>query len=150
MGFFDKITKGLASEVLGNIVQGVTDYKNQTAERSTAQNPTNVRYGNPVNHVDIKTYFSEILTSEFSQYQVRANVPLSEFDAERRPFDFGLYQNGELVAVVVLAEHNKTRNHPYWNLQKKAVELKIPFINFYTHMENERSYVIDRIHRLMK
>ena len=154
MGFFDKLAKGLASEVLGNIVKntssGTTGNTGQSANQNTVRQTVNAVRTGSAPGMNIRAYFAEILASAFSQYQVRENIPLSEFGAEGRPFDFGLYQNGTLVSVVVLAEHNRTRNHPYWNSQKKAQELNIPFINFYTHMPNERGFVINRIKRLMQ
>jgi len=151
MGFFDKLVKGVVSEAIGNIIQNVTNSNNtdQSVNQNTNQN-VNIHQSKPTELVNIKAYFTEILESEFSQYQVRKSIPLSEFGAEGRSFDFGLYQNDRLVSVVVLAEHNRTRNHSYWNSEKKAQELNIPFINFYTHMPNERGFVIDRINRLMR
>ena len=153
MGFFDKLSKDLASKALENIFQKAAGNSDQPAvnpagqpvQPEVRQNTAANTAADPAEKMNAEAYFSEILTSEFSQYQIRKNVPLSEFGAEGRPFDFGLYQNGKLAAVVVLAQHNKTRNHPYWNSQKKAQELNIPFINFYTHMPNERSFVIYRI-----
>ncbi|MDR0288011.1 MAG: hypothetical protein LBI03_09960 [Clostridiales bacterium] len=147
MGLFDKLKHGLANEILGNI------NKNQ----STVQPPhQNTRSANLVSNNTIaaeyknaKPYFAQILSSEFNQYQVRENVPVSELGGTGRPYDFGLYQNGKLVSVVVLAEHNRTRNQPYWNSEKKAAESNIPFINFYTHMPNKRDFVIYRINHMM-
>ncbi|MCL1866352.1 MAG: hypothetical protein FWF82_02965 [Oscillospiraceae bacterium] len=96
-----------------------------------------------------RPYMAEILSSEFSQYEVRENIPLSEFGKEGRAYDFGLYQNGEAKAFIVLSEHNRTRNHPYWNSEKNAKEMNVPFINFFTHMANEKSYVIGRIKKFL-
>ena len=157
MGIFDKLSKGLASKALENIIQKASGDSGQAAARpvnqpvqpaahqSTAGNTA----ANPAEKMNAEEYFAEILASEFSQYQIRRIVPLSEFGGEGRPFDFGLYQDGRLAAVVVLAQRNKTRNHPYWNSQKKAQELNIPFINFHTHMPNERDFVIYRINHMM-
>ena len=150
MGLFDRIAKSLANEVVGNIVKNATGNTSSGTNQNTASGaPASVNQVNAVGQTNVKAYFAEILASKFSQYQVRENVPLSEFGAEGRPYDFGLYQNGQLVGVVVLVGHNKVRNHPYWNSEKKAKELNIPFINFYTHMTNERGFVINRINRLM-
>jgi hypothetical protein len=104
-----------------------------------------IRMGN----TEPKVYFAEILSSEFSQYEVRENVPLSEFGGEGRAFDFALFEGGQIVAVVIMAKKNRVRNHHFWNSEKKAKELGVPFINFYTHMENEKDYVINRINRFM-
>ena len=158
MGIFDKLSKGFASKALEDIVKNVAENISQNADKGanrntsqqTAQTPIANVWANPAANVDIGNYFAEILASEFGQYQIRRDIPLGEFGVDGRPFDFGLYQNGQLVSVVVLAGHNKTRNHPYWNSEKLAKSLNIPFINFFTHMPNERGFVIDRINRLMR
>ena len=154
MGIFDKLIRSVASEVVETIIEKVNEDKddNNTAptEQTTPQTPATEYRAAPAEPIDVKAYFADILASNFSQYQVRENIPLSEFGAEGRPYDFGLYQNGQLVSVVVLAGHNRTRNHPYWNSEKKAKELGIPFINFYTHMPNEKDFVIYRINHLMR
>ena len=154
MGLFDKIAKKLTSSAIENIVKTVTDNVNQAVGNNKDETPASDVQTAPVRSTvekaDVKAYFAEILASEFGQYQIRENVSLSEFGAQGRPYDFGLLQNGQFAAVVVLAGHNKTRNHPYWNSEKKAQELNIPFINFYTHMPNERGFVINRINRLIR
>ena len=150
MGLFDRIAKGLVSEAIGSIIQNVTGETNQTVKQDgNRQSQSDYFQAEPIEKKDIRPYFAEILASEFGQFQVRENVSLSEFGAEGRPYDFCLYQNGVLVAVIVLAERNRTRNHPYWNSEKAARAMNVPFVHFYTHMPNERGFVIGRINRLM-
>jgi hypothetical protein len=96
-----------------------------------------------------KVYFSQILASEFAQYQVRENVPVSEFGGEGRPYEFALLQEGKIVAFIMLTKMNGASCKLYRNSADKAKELGIPFINFYTHMYNKRSYVINRIKRML-
>ena len=150
MGLFDKIAKNLAGE-LGNIVKNATDTalgNNPQPAAQTAIPAQSPPTQTPVSG-DNKAYFAEILASEFGEYQVRRDVPLSEFGGEGRPYDFGLFKDGKLAAVIVLVGKNGVRNHPYWNSEKLAASMSVPFINFYTHMPNERNFVIDRIKRFI-
>jgi len=96
-----------------------------------------------------KTYIAEILSSEFSSYEVRKDVPLSEFGADGRAYDFAIYSSGELKAVIAMPKKNRTRNHPYWNSQKKAKELGVAFVPFHQHMQNEKGYVINSVKRAL-
>ena len=171
MGLLDRLARGVVGGAIDNLIENATnknsqnpgpnagpaDYQANTYPPMNAGGPGAPVY-QPMDiggqaaapaQTNVRAYFAEILASAFGSYQVRENVPLSEFGAQGRPYDFALYQNGGLAAVVVLAEHNRTRNHPYWNSEKKAKEMGVPFINFYTHMPNERGFVINRINRLM-
>ncbi|MCL1823599.1 MAG: hypothetical protein FWG44_05295 [Oscillospiraceae bacterium] len=174
MGFFNKLAKTVVKEVVKTANQSTNNQNttqntsqvqpppvtqnttvNQTTPADTYQNqPVKKvfvdRHLNSANHIKAKAHFKEILTNEFSGYEIRENVPLSEFGGEGRPYDFGLFQDERLVSVIVLPGLNNTRNHPFWNSEKKAKELKIPFIKFYTHMPNEKDYVISRINKFMK
>ena len=97
-----------------------------------------------------EAYFAEILETQFSQYEIREDIPVSELGGtDGRDYDFGLYQNGRLVAVVILVEHNKDTNRLYRSSKDAANKAGIPFINFYLQMQNERDYVIDRIRRFI-
>jgi hypothetical protein len=167
MGLFDRFIKeankafaNVAQNAGGNANKPVNQGANPSGKDGANQsgkdgaNPSgkggaNKDGANTAKGSNAKAYFAQILASEFGQYQTRENVPVGELGGEGRPYDFGLYQDGRLVAVVVLAEHNRTRNNPYWNSEKKAKESNVPFINFYTHMPNERDFVISRIKRLM-
>ena len=43
--------------------------------------------------------------------------------------------------------HSHDSNVKYLIARKYAQKMNLPYINFYTQMENERSYVIERIHK---
>jgi hypothetical protein len=95
-------------------------------------------------------FFADVLASEFGQYVVRTNVPVSDLGGTGRPYDFGLFAHGECCGVVVLVEHNRDRNRAYLGSKEAAAAEGVPFINFYLHMPNERAFVVDRIRRLAK
>ncbi|MDR1726415.1 MAG: hypothetical protein LBT74_00555 [Acidobacteriota bacterium] len=94
-------------------------------------------------------YFREILASEFGGYELRENVSPGEIGGVGRPYDFGLYQGGRLVAVVPLAAHNRTNNAAWKNARAAAEGAGVPFVNFHLHMPNQRDFVISRVKRLL-
>ena len=75
---------------------------------------------------------------------------MAELGGQGKPYEFGLYREGVLKAVVVLVQHNRDRNRAYTGSKAAAEAAGVPFINFYVHMSNEYGYVVDRIRRLAK
>ena len=90
----------------------------------------------------------EVLRNEFAGYEIKKEVLPIMFGPQYRtgkPFSYCLYLNGKLVAAVMLVDHNKDKNKAYLTTKDLCENRKIPFIYFYTHMYNERQYVLDRI-----
>ena len=140
MGFFDKLLSGKIAEAVENAVQGATN-NNSYPTSEPIRRTGNIRD---------RAYFLEILATEFPQYTLRENIPVSEFGGEGKPYDFGLYQNGSLLALVSLVEKREYRTHYFWNSQKKAAEIGMPFIYFFMNMTNPREIVVNRVNRFMR
>jgi hypothetical protein len=117
-----------------------------------------------------EAYFRDILQSEFSSYSIREKVPVTDLagfvsDEEQlyttrptqvykaewgQPFTFVLEANGSAKAVVMLGKgHSHCENVKYLVSRMYAEKLNLPYINFYTQMPNERSYVIGRIRKFL-
>lgn len=115
-------------------------------------------------------YFREILATEFAQYNIRENVPVTEvagfatdefqlyksrpqqaYKAEwGQPYTFVLEQAGSIKGVVMLGKgHSHDSNVKYLIARMYAKKLGFPYINFYTQMPNERDYVIGRIRKFL-
>jgi hypothetical protein len=115
-------------------------------------------------------YFREIIQSEFPGYDVRENVPVTElagFAADEaqlyksrprqvykaewgEPYTFVLSQGGAPKGIVMLGGgHSHSANVKYLVARMYAKKLGLPYINFYTQMPNERSYVVGRIHKYL-
>ena len=171
MGLFDKVVKqglggALGSKVTEAIEQatGVDINKDgqvgaQSAFGSTAQAVLApgqqavyqaAPVGRPVNQITDKAYFRAIISECFREYIVREDVPVEELGGQGKPYDFMLITNGNCAGVVMLVEHNRDNNRFYKGARYAAQAAGVPFINFYTHMYNERGYVINRIKRLAK
>lgn len=117
-----------------------------------------------------EVYFKEILQSEFPSYTIRENVKVTDlvgnvsdefklyetrpnqvYKAEwGQPYTFVLESVGTPKAVVMLGNgHSHDSNVKYLIARKYAKKLGTPYINFYTQMPNERSYVIERIRKFL-
>ena len=117
-----------------------------------------------------EAYFRNILQSEFSSYSIREKVPVTDlagfvsdekqlyttrptqvYKAEwGQPYTFVLEANGSAEAVVMLGKgHSHDENVKYLIARMYAEKLNLPYINFYTQMPNERSYVIGRIRKFL-
>ena len=117
-----------------------------------------------------EAYFKEILLSEFSSYSIREKVKVTDlvgfvsdeaqlyttrprqvYKAEwGQPYTFVLESSGSPKAVVMLGNgHSHDSNVKYLIARMYAKKLDIPYINFYTQMDNERGYVIERIRKFL-
>ena len=115
-------------------------------------------------------YFREIIQSEFPGYDVSENVPVTElagFAADEaqlyksrprqvykaewgEPYTFVLSQGAAPKGIVMLGGgHSHSANVKYLVARMYAKKLGLPYINFYTQMPNERSYVVGRIHKYL-
>ena len=115
-------------------------------------------------------FFREILASEFADYAIRENVPVTDlagfandefqlyksrpFQAYKaewgQPYTFVLEKDGKAAGVVMLGGgHSHDSNVKFLIARVYAKKLGLPYINFYTQMPNKRDYVIGRIHKMM-
>ena len=166
---------GLLKNIINLAVKTAVESLNQKEEdrpvRSAAApqepEPENV----PVEIVDWYGYFNDILVTDFPQYNISINVPVTdlvgfvadEFQLYKKrplqtykaewgaPYSFVLYKDEKPVGVVMLgSDHCHSQNVKYLIARMYAKKLGIPYIGFYTQYPNERSYVINRISELMK
>jgi hypothetical protein len=174
MGLFDRALKNVIgnaaekvlSDAVGNIVNraaGKEDYPDRQRpaaqhtspypqspypQQQTAASPYGQQYAPTAAgtfEVRDHAYFAQILQAEFGAYQIAEFVPVSTLGGTGKPYDFGLSQNGRLVAAIMLTEHNRTNNAAFKGAQAACEAAGIPFINFFLHMPNERGYVVNRI-----
>lgn len=119
---------------------------------------------------DYPAYFAGILNSEFPQYSIKRNVPVTElagnatdefqlyktrplqsYKAEwGAPYTFVMYQGATPAAVVMLGSGcSHSKNVKFLIARMYAKKLGLPYINFYTQYPNERTYVVKRIRELL-
>ena len=180
MGLFDKVVKKGLGDALGGALGGkLTDAieqstgldidgdgqkggsnsvfgSNQQAttvpgqDQAYSQQVTQEQYVQSQAQVTEKPYFREIINEMFSGYTIREDVPVAELGGEGRAYDFALLNGTNFAGVIMLVEHNRDNNRAYKGAREAAEAAGVPFINFYTHMPNERDYVIERIKRLAR
>ena len=159
MGLFDKaLKKGLGKVVgdaVGDVVKSLGDALDIDTINKPAQTQTQPQqnYQQPVYaaapvQVNIRAEMPGILAQEFAAYAAAPNVSAVTWGVTSgpcKPFDYCLCANGRVVAAIMLTDHNRDRNSAYLNAKAACKAAGVPFINFYTHMPNERSYVVNRI-----
>ena len=141
-----------------------------TRQVHSSQRPVSTTVVREKTEAEWKSYFKEILLTEFPSYTIRENVKVTDLvgfvsDEEQlyatrprqvykaewgEPYTFVLEAGGSPKAVVMLGNgHSHDSNVKYLVARMFAGKLKLPYINFYTQMPNERDYVIGRIHRFL-
>ena len=175
MGLF----KSLLETVVGNVLTQVKEAAGQATGSSSSSNtekpaqPVRQTYTEPVwekSDSEWRTYFAGIIASEFPEYSVKENVavtelagdaadsfqlyntrPLQVYRAEwGEPYTFVMYQGGAPKGIVMLGKgHSHDSNVKYLIARMYAKKLGLPYINFYTQMPNEKSYVVSRIGKFL-
>jgi hypothetical protein len=97
-----------------------------------------------------KAAFRWMFQQDFADLQIREDVPVAELGGDGKPYDFGVYRLGQLAGVVMLTPHNRDNNRAFKGAKQAAINAGVPFINFYLHMPNERSYASRRIRSLLR
>ena len=175
MGLF----KSLLETVVGNVLSQVKEATGQTTGSSSygstpkPAQPVRQTYTEPVREKsdsEWREYFAGIIASEFPGYSVKEKVavtelagnaadpfqlystrPLQVYRAEwGEPYTFVMYQGGIPKGIVMLGKgHSHDSNVKYLISRMYAKKLGLPYINFYTQMPNERSYVVSRIGKFL-
>ena len=178
MGLFDLLGK------VGKAVSQVQDAIKQMSDEMAAQQGTQpaapqqpaskpAAYTPPADPQPVANphaYFAEILATEFPNFGVGENVPVTDltgFVADEfqlyttrprqvyqaawgAPYTFVLYADGGPKGIVMLGDgHSHDSNVKYLISRMYAKKLGLPYINFYTQMPNERAYVVARIRQFM-
>lgn len=158
---------------LVDVAKDYIDSKNNTTPTQQAQpvqRPATPTVERERTDAEWNAYFKEILLSEFPSYTLSENVPVTnlagfvsdEFKLYKtrptqvykaewgQPYTFVLEKGGKAIATVMLGNGNShNSNVKYLIARMYAKKLGLPYINFYTQMENERSYVIGRIRKFL-
>ena len=159
MGILDKLAKkGLSGlkdsleNAIGVDLDRAVSGRTSGAGTQTSARPAERGYAAPraqqTPQRNLPAFFGELLSSEFPEYEVQTRVgaPALGLNADPcKPYDFILCRDGYVRAAIMLTPHNRDRNAAFLNARAAAQQMGIPFINFYLHYPNERSYVVQRI-----
>jgi len=163
MGLFDKIVQTVKETGLADAIDKTVDKLQESGgfKDAAASAPAQATYGPgaappaapqaPAEEEGGHTvaYFREVISGAFPQYQLLEGVSPAQLGGTGRPYDFALVSGGAIVAVIPLAEHNRTNNMAWKNARAAAESAGVPFINFHLHMPNKRDFVVGRINRLL-
>ena len=160
------LLKSIFNMVFKTAVEGLNERDERSVRVARPATP-NVTRETPAKD---PAYFAEILSSEFPQYSVRQNVPVTDlagnaadefklyttrpqqtYKAEwGEPYTFVLYQDETPVGVVMLGSgYSHGRNVKFLIARSYAKKLGLPYINFYLQYPNERAYVVERIRKFL-
>ena len=162
-------------KVVGFVKENIDESKNNAPSAPqvrSAQRPTapTVEVEREKTDAEWLSYFKDILLTEFPSYTIREDVkvtdlvgfvsdeaqlyttrPRQAYKAEwGQPYTFVLEAGGSPKGVVMLGKgHSHDENVKYLVARMYAEKLNLPYINFYTQMPNEKSYVIERIRKFL-
>ena len=158
-----------AAEKLANQVKdalGVDDLKPASKPAAPAFD-----YGDDEPECEVDAaYFREILATEFPEYEVSENVPVTTLAGDAadsfqlyktrpyqvykaewgEPYSFVMSQGGTPKGVVMIGSgHCHDEKVKFLIARMYAKKLGLPYINFYTQMPNKKEYVVARIHKFL-
>ncbi len=164
MGLFDKLVKGIASEIKDEVKKAFNQQSEQTstysepvsvgepAPSASAEKPVARSWGKGRHNIlaESSTYFSFIINkADFSGYTVETDVHPNVFDPSAHPKCFPITylfkKDGEPVLAVLLMFRDQYRAMIAKGTYEVLDSRGIKYLRFYREMSNEESYVIDRI-----
>ena len=167
MGFFERIIRKGISEGIGKAVGDViskaiepaaTEFANKTAQQfdnAAARNSNSTQTQTSSSFVQKAydtgdSYFASLITeASFPGYSITKNVYAKTLDASAHPSCYPisyLFSNGsQPVLAVLVMNKNQYRSMIARGTYKVLEDKGIPYIRFFKGMENESSYVINRI-----
>ena len=176
MGLISNLLKSVSGDTLNQLKETITaavsELEAKAGARESSSTPSYAPTTEAPDWTDAqwRTYFRDILKTDFAGYDIKENVPVTEiagsvadeFQLYRtrprqvyradwgQPYTFVMYQGGAPKAVVMLGSgHSHSANVKYLIARMYAKKSGIPYINFYTQMPNEREYVVSRIGKFL-
>lgn len=161
MGFLGDLFKKEAKKLVSDIVDNVIGNEPNVVNRTYSDNGSNTTYHQssttaarrtstnrrPASGDAVYDTLRHIITTEFSTYELRENIPVAEFGLSEDIFyTFGMYQNGTSVLMInVYADRNQYRLKRYRLAKEVAENRGVKHLNFFTHLPNERDYIVNRL-----
>ncbi len=160
MGFLDSLIRKAVNTAVDMAMDNVKDavrgkqepdgVKAPAGKVDTArENKAATKQANNSGERLLRQRIEEIAAREQTAYELRQRVPSSEVAAPegaRAFFDYGFYQNGMLVAVIMILEHNNAYNLKEVRLAQQAChERQVEYMNFMSYMMNRPEYISQRL-----
>ena len=94
-------------------------------------------------------HFDDIITRNFTDYEVRKNVPAKELDPDCHPactpIQFLFYKGSRPALALVLVQQNTYRGMNVIGTRKICEAQNIDYLRFFREYDNEEYYVVNRI-----
>lgn len=158
MGFFSKLIKKVTDKFLDKSANKVADKIVNSTSRSNSNSSSSqsssASYSEPVvksKGLSDKSAFINAVVQRFGgEYEILKNVPVEAVDdscagKNYRPYDLCFKKGDEIAVAVMYTPHNRDNNMAYKGAKAACENVGVTFLNFYQHMPNEPSYVLDRI-----
>lgn len=142
MGFFDNLIKKEAKKFISNVVGNTADGQIQPNV------PRRERISEKIGVKGLKERLEAVISDEYGDYQLRGNVPASEFGAEygSRNYSYGLYKEGYPKALIIVIENRNHYRKKEVRLSRDAAERQgIPCMCFFSHLPNRTEYISERL-----
>lgn len=166
MGFLDNLLRREVRKVISNAVDTVVDdtLKNafgKDGESSVAnaggstsgsspekENREATKLTNCSGEELLRRRIEEIAASDWSDYELRKQVPSSEVNAPEGAepfFEYGFYRGGALVAVIKILNDNNAYCRKSVRLAQAACRgQNVKYMNFMSYMMNRPEYIAKR------
>ena len=142
MGFFDKLLKGGAKNLVSNMVDKAVDgvKENKQINKVFQVNPNLQAKGEK----GLRARFEQVVAANFPLYELKKEV--ASLDPEAVKYSYALYLNGKVGAYVnVISDRNLYKKPAYRKAKEAAVNSGVPHMNFFSHMPNEMDYITKRL-----
>lgn len=147
MGFLSNLLKNEAKKFVSDMVENVVDNVLNDADGKVTSN-ANTSVKRSIDEKGMRSRIEYVLKEEWSGYEIRRNVSASEFMAEEgaRDYSYGIYQDGQPQAMLmVLNNRNHGRLKEICKSRNACDRMRIPYMNFYSHLPNDIEYISNRL-----
>ncbi len=157
MGLFDKLMKGIKSDIQSEIKKQINSAFNNNTEPVVNKIPSptmnssyDVENMYENNYNTDEAYFSNVITQDkFPEYTIEKSVHPKVFDSTAHPkcypISYLFKKDAEPVLAVLIMNTNQYRAMIAVGTYEILENNNIKYIRFFKGMKNEESYVINRI-----
>lgn len=168
MGFLTNLLKNEAKKIVSDVVDNVVDntlgqavrgQENQSTATTSATASTTSNSGKAAaagtskaavgsGESGLRTNLESVLSSEWSDFEVRREIPASGLGAPERAraYSYGLYKNGQPKAMfLVVTDKYHHLNGAARQAQTACKAKGIPCMNFFSHLPNTTEYISQRL-----
>ncbi len=159
MGLFNRLLKDIKNEVVNNVVdkvvgeflptnKGTSNSTTPASISNTQVTHNTVMY--PNNHNTGDEYFASLITqSNFPEYTIEKDIHPDAFDSCAHPKCFHISylfkKDGVPKLAVFIMNSNQYKSMTARGSYQILEDNNIKYIRFFKGMENEKSYVLNRI-----